>query len=78
VTGRADGASPLWSNSGMSGSGGSIQSPCVRHCCLDDDDVCLGCFRSLEEIKTWTLVDDRGRTEILQRAARRREIAGVN
>jgi len=50
----------------------------VRHCCLDDDDVCLGCFRSLEEIKAWTLVDDRRRTEILQRATRRRELAGAN
>ncbi|WP_239649575.1 DUF1289 domain-containing protein [Methylocucumis oryzae] len=23
-----------------------IDSPCVRNCCLNNDDVCLGCFRS--------------------------------
>jgi len=31
----------------------SPQSPCVRNCCLDDDDICLGCFRSLQEITEW-------------------------
>ncbi len=29
----------------------AAQSPCVRNCCLDDDLICLGCFRSLEESK---------------------------
>ncbi len=49
-----------------------VQSPCVRNCCLDDNDVCFGCFRTIEEIKEWTLVDDDGRRLILQNAARRR------
>jgi len=48
-------------------------SPCVRNCCLDDDLVCLGCFRTIEEIKEWTLVDDERRRLILQNARRRRE-----
>jgi uncharacterized protein len=30
-----------------------IESPCVRNCCLDEDDVCLGCGRSLQEILVW-------------------------
>ncbi|MEO1926243.1 MAG: DUF1289 domain-containing protein, partial [Gammaproteobacteria bacterium] len=24
----------------------NIQSPCVRNCCLNEDDICLGCRRS--------------------------------
>jgi predicted Fe-S protein YdhL (DUF1289 family) len=32
----------------------AIKSPCVRMCTLDDDDICIGCGRSLEEIKQWT------------------------
>lgn len=51
----------------------SAQSPCVRNCCLDDDDTCLGCFRSLEEIKEWGVVDHQRRRIILQNAERRRE-----
>jgi uncharacterized protein len=51
----------------------SVQSPCVRNCCLDDDLVCLGCFRSIEEIKEWSIVDDHRRRLILQNAMQRRE-----
>jgi predicted Fe-S protein YdhL (DUF1289 family) len=54
---------------------GSPQSPCVRNCCLDDDLVCLGCFRSLEEIKEWGLVDAHRRAIILQNAKRRRAVS---
>jgi predicted Fe-S protein YdhL (DUF1289 family) len=28
-------------------------SPCVRDCCLDEADVCMGCGRSLQEILQW-------------------------
>ena len=51
----------------------SAQSPCVRNCCLDDDLICLGCFRSMEEIKEWGVVDNRRRRLILQNARQRRE-----
>ncbi|WP_102403374.1 DUF1289 domain-containing protein [Vibrio sp. 10N.261.55.A7] len=30
-----------------------IKSPCIRHCCLNENDLCLGCYRSLEEILNW-------------------------
>ncbi|WP_156302871.1 DUF1289 domain-containing protein, partial [Methylogaea oryzae] len=28
----------------------SASPPCVRNCCLDSTDICLGCFRALAEI----------------------------
>jgi predicted Fe-S protein YdhL (DUF1289 family) len=52
---------------------GAGQSPCVRNCCLNDEDTCLGCFRSLEEIKLWSLANGEERLLILQNARRRRE-----
>jgi len=55
----------------------TAQSPCIRNCCLDDNLICLGCFRSLEEIKEWSAVDDHRRRVILQSAKQRRE-AGEN
>lgn len=29
------------------------KNPCIRCCCLDSRDICIGCFRSLEEILEW-------------------------
>jgi predicted Fe-S protein YdhL (DUF1289 family) len=57
----------------MSGIESSPPSPCVRNCCLDDDLTCLGCFRSLDEIKEWAMIGDQRRLAILQAAKRRRE-----
>jgi uncharacterized protein len=51
----------------------SVQSPCIGNCCLDDELTCLGCFRSLEEIKEWGVVDNHRRGIILQNAMQRRE-----
>jgi len=34
-----------------------IKSPCVRNCCLDTEDICLGCFRSMDEIMLWHKVN---------------------
>lgn len=51
-----------------------LQSPCVRNCCLDEEDVCLGCGRTLDEIRTWSSLEEAKRREILELAeARRRE-----
>lgn len=50
-----------------------IASPCVRNCCLDDEDVCLGCHRSVEEIIAWGAADNAERRTILERAGQRAE-----
>jgi len=31
-------------------------SPCILICTLDEDQVCLGCGRSLEQISRWALM----------------------
>jgi len=31
----------------------TVQSPCVSICALDDDDVCMGCYRTGMEISQW-------------------------
>jgi uncharacterized protein len=50
-----------------------VPSPCVGACCLDDEQICLGCFRSHDEIVQWWESGDEGRREILAQAACRRE-----
>ena len=50
-----------------------VKSPCIRHCCLDEADICLGCFRSLDEITGWWEADQATRQAIVLRAEQRRE-----
>lgn len=42
-----------------------VASPCVRACTLDDDEVCIGCGRTLEEIKAWGGADSVARRRII-------------
>ena len=51
---------------------GSPASPCIRVCCLDEADVCIGCGRTLEEIRRWSEMPDEAKRVTLQRAAERR------
>jgi predicted Fe-S protein YdhL (DUF1289 family) len=48
-----------------------LASPCVRNCCLDDGNVCMGCGRSLEEIVQWGTASDADKTAILARSRER-------
>jgi predicted Fe-S protein YdhL (DUF1289 family) len=50
----------------------AVPSPCTRRCCLDADDVCLGCGRRLQDILRWHDADDDERRRILDAAALRR------
>ncbi|MGH8320433.1 MAG: DUF1289 domain-containing protein [Gammaproteobacteria bacterium] len=50
-----------------------IASPCVRICCLDDDNICIGCGRSLDEIRRWSEMPEQERLETLRQADERRE-----
>lgn len=43
-------------------------SPCIRNCCLDEDDICLGCFRSVDEIMQWSGSSDEEKKVILSKA----------
>ena len=49
------------------------QSPCVSICVLDENDVCLGCYRSANEITDWFMASTDEKREILKRANQRRE-----
>lgn len=52
----------------------AIESPCVRNCCLDQNDICLGCFRHLNEIIAWSSASVQDKQAILQRCAQRRAV----
>ena len=47
------------------------QSPCISICTLDDNDVCMGCLRTLDEIVDWTMLSDDEKRGVLERVAQR-------
>lgn len=49
-----------------------LASPCISVCLLDDNDICLGCYRSAAEITDWFMADPAEKHDILSRARDRR------
>ncbi|EJI86398.1 MULTISPECIES: DUF1289 domain-containing protein [Alishewanella] len=48
-----------------------VKSPCIRNCCLDQQDCCLGCGRLLSEITEWHQASSRRQQQICDLAAAR-------
>ena len=45
-----------------------VRSPCISVCSLDEEDICVGCYRSVGEITDWSAMTDSERREVLLRA----------
>lgn len=52
-----------------------IASPCISICALDENDICVGCYRSAAEITRWSQADNTERHAILDSAAARARAA---
>ena len=50
-----------------------LPSPCIRVCALDENDICVGCYRSMEEICAWSSASEAEKRGILENAVRRGE-----
>ena len=49
----------------------TVASPCVSICALDGDDICVGCFRTGQEISRWGLLPASRQREVLARCQQR-------
>jgi predicted Fe-S protein YdhL (DUF1289 family) len=49
----------------------TVPSPCVSICALDDNDICVGCFRSGREISDWGRLGDEEKRAVLKRCVER-------
>lgn len=45
----------------------AVSSPCINTCALDSDGVCLGCGRTMAEIRDWTALSEQQRRAIRNR-----------
>lgn len=56
----------------VSGSTQPVKSPCIEVCSLNDQDVCIGCYRTANEIIEWFSAPDERKREILMSVNERR------
>lgn len=50
-----------------------VTSPCISNCCLDEADICLGCFRHIDEITGWHSATNQRKTEIIDNCEQRKK-----
>jgi predicted Fe-S protein YdhL (DUF1289 family) len=43
----------------------TIASPCTGICAIEDDDLCRGCARTLDEIAAWGMMTPERRTAVM-------------
>jgi predicted Fe-S protein YdhL (DUF1289 family) len=53
-----------------------VKSPCISVCALDDDGICIGCWRTDDEIASWIDLDNDRRREVVRLAQQRAREAG--
>jgi uncharacterized protein len=51
-----------------------IPSPCVRQCCLNNEDVCIGCGRLLSEIIGWLAFSCEQQKNVIDLACKRLKV----
>jgi predicted Fe-S protein YdhL (DUF1289 family) len=44
---------------------GSVPSPCVKVCRIDDEGFCVGCKRTLDEIRDWCIMSEYEQRKLL-------------
>lgn len=54
-----------------------VASPCVSICALDEQDICTGCQRTVEEITRWSRMDNNERRAVLALCHERAKSSGL-
>ena len=60
------------------GGGGGVASPCISVCTMmPGSALCAGCFRTLDEIAAWSVLDEAGKRAVLAALPARRAAHGT-
>ncbi len=51
----------------------NINRPCIRKCSLNEDEICLGCFRSYSDMLAWNKASTQDKKEMLKKAEMRKK-----
>lgn len=53
------------------GNSKSVITPCIGQCDIDENDVCIGCYRSSQEITDWMNKSEDEKIEIVIRCKKK-------
>lgn len=53
------------------------KSPCKKVCRLDEEGMCVGCFRMLDEIANWEIMNEQERSDVLRKAHLRMQLGDL-
>ena len=57
----------------------TIASPCISVCQIDDaTGCCIGCYRSMDEIRDWPIMSAAEKTDVLSRIAERKAARAIS
>jgi predicted Fe-S protein YdhL (DUF1289 family) len=51
----------------------SVDKPCIKKCCLTEDNVCTGCFRTLDDMRIWHTSSRHEKIKMLSLAQKRQD-----
>ena len=43
-----------------------VKSPCISVCALNEENICVGCYRTAREITEWSTLDNQQRLQVLE------------
>ena len=49
-----------------------INRPCVKRCSLNEEEICLGCFRTFNDMVRWNKASVEEKQEMLNSAKKRK------
>lgn len=49
----------------------AVKSPCIHVCTLDEKKICIGCYRSVEEVRNWYRYSDEEKLKVIKNAEER-------
>ena len=52
-------------------------SPCIKVCTLEDG-ICIGCFRTQDEIREWIIYTDEQKKVVLEKLEERKILHNIN
>jgi len=56
----------------------TVEKPCIRRCCLNDKDICMGCFRAFNDMLIWNKSTTEEKLLMLKKAEERKKKHAIN
>ena len=52
----------------------TLKTPCIKLCKLNEENVCVGCYRSIEEITNWRNLSLKEQKQVMETTKKRKRI----